>query len=245
MGITLIHKQTTTLRWWLSAILSLDMLCFSTRPNTYVLFELVHFIFIAIFLCIIFMSQSWLLDVHKLGNRLWILIQSILQLVYGFWLSWWSFKSQSQVIIDNNLIMVSSQLQESINIRKLVLVNNSVLKQVDMVHSLGKIAKSPTCQTNILWCLQLVIQLKQSCKLVIVRRAFSNIMSPFEVLQQLFDLLNLSLSIVIIFLILLFLSIIVINSTSISIKYRSITTTLIFKVSFIFAPPLLFLPLFF
>ena len=56
--------------------------------------------------------------------------------------------------------MISSQLQESVDIRKLILVDNRVLEQIDMVHRLRQITERPAREADILGGLQLVIELE-------------------------------------------------------------------------------------
>jgi len=65
---------------------------------------------------------------------------------------------ESEVVIDDDFFIVSCQLNEPVNVRELVLVDDRVLKQVNVVHCLGKVNKCPTVKTYVFGCLQLVVK---------------------------------------------------------------------------------------
>ena len=65
--------------------------------------------------------------------------------------------------------MVSRNLHESIDVIELVLVNNQVLAEIDMIHRLCQIHEGPAIQANILWRLQLIVELQKSGEVYKIR----------------------------------------------------------------------------
>ena len=84
------------------------MYSFSRLIDTYVLPELVHFVLISISFCISFIIQRVLPYVHKLCHSLGILmISTSLELLDRLWLSRRGLDRQSQIVIDNDLLMIT------------------------------------------------------------------------------------------------------------------------------------------
>ena len=120
--------------------------------------------------------------------------------------------------------MIASKLQELVNVREFVLVNDRVLEQIDMIHCLRQIAKSPARQANILRRLQLIVELEQAGELMVVRGTFAHIVRPLEVLKQVLYLLHLALGVVKVPLILLLLLIVGLISACLLIEVGAVHT---------------------
>lgn len=61
----------------------------------------------------------------------------------------WRDDRECEVWVDDDLVVVSGQLEEPINVAELVLVNDGVLTKVDVVHRLRQIHEGPALETNI------------------------------------------------------------------------------------------------
>ena len=121
---------------------------------------------ICLVLFVVLTSESivnWISLIHEVCDCLWS-VQSVLRLVNARRNSWRRDNSQRQITVDNYFIMVTSQLQETVDVGKFVLVNNRMFAEVDVIHSLSQIDKRPTLETNVLRRLKLIVQCQETLK---------------------------------------------------------------------------------